>query len=180
MADIQMPDIETRTAILQAKAEQSGIAVPDEVLAFIAHQVRNNIRELEGVLTKVIAYAEITGSPLDMRVVQTALSDMIRRPEKVTVERVIDVVGAHYNISVEVLCGAGRSRKVAFPRQICMYLARTETDTSFPQIGEKLGSRDHSTIVYGHDKIAGLVETDPELRREILAIKNELYGADFT
>ena len=176
MADIQLPDVETRMAILQAKAEMSGVRVPAEVLSFIAQQVRNNIRELEGVLNKVVAYAQITGKAIDMGVVHTALADILRTPDKMTVELVITAVAAHYGVTQEALCGAGRSRKIAFPRQMCMYLARTETTASFPQIGQSLGSRDHSTIFYGYEKIANLVETDSEIRRDALAIKNVLYG----
>jgi chromosomal replication initiator protein len=177
MADIQLPDIEMRMAILRSKAETTNIDVPDTVLNIIAHHVRNNIRELEGALNKVIAYAQLTNNPIDMDLANMALADLMHMPEKVTVERVIEKVAAYYRLSVEALCSASRSRAVAYPRQIAMYLARSETDASFPQIGGQLGNRDHTTIMHGFEKINNLLETDATLRREILEIKAALYQA---
>lgn len=175
MADIQLPDEETRKAILQAKAETMNVHVPDYAIDLIAHHVHQNIRELEGALNKVMAYAQLSGSAIDEELINMALADLIRRPQKVTVEQVIEVVCNHYNITSEALAGSSRARVVAFPRQIAMYLARTETDASLPQIGAKLGNRDHTTIMYGHEKIASLIEKDPTARREMLQIKASLY-----
>lgn len=175
MADIQLPDLETRKAILQSKAEEHGIAVPDHVIDLIAHHVRNNIRELEGALNKIIAYAQLSGDAIDMNLVNMALADLIRKPEKLTVDQVIDAVCAYFNVSPDALSSTSRSRTIAFPRQIAMYLARTETDSSLPQIGTFLGDRDHTTILYGYEKIAALIETDGTVRRNILEIKASLY-----
>jgi chromosomal replication initiator protein len=175
MADIQLPDIEMRMAILRNKAEATSIEVPDNVLNIIAHHVRSNIRELEGALNKVVAYAQLTGSRIDIDLANAALTDLMRLPEKVTIERIIERVCSHYRISIEALCSQSRSRTVSYPRQVAMYLARTETDTSFPQIGLYLGNRDHTTILHGYEKIRGLLETDPGLRRDILEIKAGLY-----
>ncbi|MEW5986013.1 MAG: chromosomal replication initiator protein DnaA [Chloroflexota bacterium] len=176
MADIQMPDVETRMAILQAKAEESSVPVPRSVIEIIAHTVRNNIRELEGALNKVIAYSRLTGQAIDAELLNVALADLIRRPEKVHVEQVVTAVCSHYQVTRDDLCSSSRNRAVAFPRQIAMYLARTETDASFPQIGLTLGSRDHTTILHGYEKIAGLLETDAAVRREVLQIKASLYS----
>jgi chromosomal replication initiator protein len=178
MADIQLPDVETRLAILRAKAESSGVEVPDSVLNTIAHYVRKNIRELEGALNKVIAYAQLTGGEIDEQLASMALSDLMHRPEKVTIERVVDMVSGYYHVTVEAILGSGRSRTVAFPRQMIMYLARTETGLSYPQIGEHLGKRDHTTILYGYEKIAELMETDDRVRREALEIKALLYDSE--
>ena len=178
MADIQIPDVETRKAILQSKAEENGVEVPDHVVDMIAHHVRNNIRELEGALNKLIAYAQLSGGSIDSELVNMALADLVRRPEKVTIEQVIKVVCTHYNVTREALLSSSRSRTIAFPRQIVMYLARTETEASLPQIGTRLGNRDHTTVLYGYDKIAGLLETDPIVRRDILEIKAALYESD--
>jgi chromosomal replication initiator protein len=178
MADIQLPDVETRLAILRAKAESSGLHVPDSVLNTIAHYVRKNIRELEGALNKVLAYAQLTGGAIDEQLASMALSDLMHRPEKVTIERVVDAVAGYYHITVEAILGSGRSRTVAFPRQMIMYLARTETGLSYPQIGDHLGKRDHTTVLYGHDKIAELLETDDRVRREALEIKATLYDSE--
>jgi chromosomal replication initiator protein len=175
MADIQLPDIETRMAILRSKAETTNIDIPDSVLDTIAHHVRKNIRELEGALNKVIAYAELTGGPIDNQLTSMALSELIRKPEKVTIDRVINTVASYYQVTVEGLRSNSRSRTVAFPRQMAMYLARTETGMSYPQIGIKLGNRDHTTILYGYEKISGLVESDTNVRRDVLEIKATLY-----
>jgi chromosomal replication initiator protein len=176
MADIQLPDTETRKAILQAKAEDHGVDVPDHVIDLIAHHVRNNIRELEGALNKVIAYAQLSGTgTVDSDLVNMALADLVRRPEKVTLSQVIAAVCAYYNVTPEALCSTSRSRTIAFPRQMIMYLARTETDISLPQIGAGLGDRDHTTILYGYEKIASLLETDATVRRDMLEIKAALY-----
>ena len=177
MADIQLPDVETRKAILQAKAEDSGIYVPDLILDLIAQRVRNNIRELEGSLNKVMAYARLTNQPVDMDMLNMALSDLISRPDKVTLDQVIEAVCSYYQVNTEALFSSSRSRTIAYPRQIVMYLARTETDASLPQSGTKLGNRDHSTILYGYEKIAKKVETDADIRRDTLQIKAALYEA---
>ncbi len=175
MADIQMPDEETRKAILQTKAESMNWRVPEYVFDLIAHHVRHSIRELEGALNKVMAYAHLSGNQIDEELINMALADLIRQPKKVTVDRVIEAVCSHYNVTDEALAGSSRARVVAFPRQIAMYLARTETDASLPQIGAKLGNRDHTTVMYGHDKISTLVEKDPSARREMMQIKASLY-----
>jgi chromosomal replication initiator protein len=175
MADIQLPDIETRTAILRARAESSGIDVPDEVLDTIAQHVRRSIRELEGALNKVIAYAQLTGSTIDSNLVNMALSELLYHPEEITPEHVIDTVAGYYRVTVDSLRSASRSRTIAFPRQMAMYLVRTETELSYPQIGDRLGNRDHTTILYGYEKISGLRETDANIRRDILQIKAALY-----
>jgi chromosomal replication initiator protein len=175
IADIQMPDIETRTAILQTKAELAGVFVPQHVLELISHHARHNVRELEGALNKVIAYAQLSNKPIDAQLVSVALADLMQRPNRVTVDQIITAVCTHYNITRDALVGSGRSRVIAFPRQIAMYLARSETDTSLPQIGAALGDRDHSTILYGCDKIADQLESDNALRRDIMALKTSLY-----
>lgn len=175
MADIQIPDIETRQAILQTKAEESGLHVPRDVIEFIAQHVRNNIRELEGALNKIIAYAQLSGGDIDDDIINMALADLGRQPERMTIEQIIKAVCDHYQVTTEQLSSRSRSRAIAFPRQMAMYLARTETDASLPQIGEKLGGRDHTTILYGYEKIASLAETDTEVRRSVMAIKSALY-----
>lgn len=177
MADIQLPDIETRMAILKAKAESSGVPVPDEVLDTIAQHVRRSIRELEGALNKVIAYAQLTGSTIDSQMVNMALSELLYHPEDITPDHVISTVANYYRVTVESLKSNSRSRTVAFPRQMAMYLVRTETDLSYPQIGERLGNRDHTTVLYGYEKISDLRETDANVRRDILQIKASLYDS---
>ena len=175
MTDIQLPDAEMRAAILHAKAEESGARVPEGVIEVIAHHFRNNIRELEGALNKVIAFSKLTNQPIDMRLVNMALADQVHRPTKLTVPQIMNAVVDYYRLSEEKLCSRSRSRVVSFPRQIAMYLARTETDASFPQIGQHLGDRDHTTIIHGYEKISGLMETDEKVRRDVMQIKAALY-----
>ena len=177
MTDIQLPDAEMRAAILQAKAEESGVAVPQGVIEVIAHHFRSNIRELEGALNKVIAYSALTGQPIDMKLVNMALADQVHEPIRLTVPQVMEAVGDYYRLSMERLCSRNRSRVVSFPRQVAMYLARTETDASFPQIGQHLGNRDHTTVLHGYEKISGLIETDEKVRRAVLQIKAALYDS---
>ncbi len=177
MADIQMPDIEMRKAILQTKAEECGVYVPDAVMDFIAQHVRNNIRELEGAFNKVMAYAQLSGSMVDMELVNMAMADLIRRPDKLTFDLVLTAVCRYFGVTAEEMAGASRKRTVAYPRQMAMYLARTETDASLPLIGEKLGNRDHTTILYGYEKIAAMIEVDPTVRRDCMDIKAAMYEA---
>lgn len=175
MADIQFPDVETRMAILRAKAEVLRVPIPDGVIEMVAHQIRHNIRELEGALNKVVAYSQLTGNPIDSQLVNMALSDLMSKPEKVTIDRVIEAVSLHYRVTLDALRSTSRSRTIAFPRQMAMYLARTETDSSLPLIGSFLGDRDHTTVLHGYEKIAELVETDASVRQDMIAIKAMLY-----
>ncbi len=175
MTDIQLPDAEMRSAILHAKADECGVHVPQSVIELIAHHFRNNIRELEGALNKVIATSNLTGEPINMKLVNIALADQVNKPAKLTVPQVMQAVMDYYRIPMDRLCSKNRSRVVSHPRQIAMYLARTETDASFPQIGQHLGDRDHTTILHGYEKIAGLIETDEKVRRDVLQIKAALY-----
>ncbi len=175
MADIQLPDIETRMAILKSRAESSGVDVPQFVLDTIANRVRKNIRELEGALNKVIAYAQLTGGVIDEQLANMALSDLTHKREKITVEEVLHTVSVYYRVTLDSLLSNSRTRTIAFPRQMAMYLSRTETDSSYPQIGEKLGKRDHTTVLYGFEKISDLLETDDNIRRDIIELKAALY-----
>lgn len=175
MADIQNPDVEMRKAILQSKAEEKHITVPDFVLDKIASSVRNNIRELEGAFNKVAAYALLNGGQVNDTLVNMALGDLLHERSKLEVEQIITAVCKHYNILESDLIGSSRKRKFAFPRQMAMYLSRTETEASLPEIGENLGNRDHTTILYGYEKIAALLDTDPDVRRDSLTIKSSLY-----
>ena len=177
MADIQLPDLETRKAILGSKADDLGVYVPDEVIELIAHRVRKNIRELEGSLNKVMAYSQLTGQPVGVELVNMALSDLVNTPDKVTIDQVLTAVAGYYKVTEDALVSASRTRTIAYPRQVAMYLARTETDASLPQIGARLGNRDHTTVLYGYEKIARQVERDDSIRRDTLEIKAVLYDS---
>ncbi len=175
MADIQAPDIEMRKAILQSKAEEQNYRVPDYVFDIIAHHVRDSIRELEGALNKVIAFSQFSDTPITEELVDMALADLLRRSDRPSLERVIEVVCYYYGVTLADLASASRKRSIAYPRQIAMYMARSETDASLPQVGTYLGGRDHTTIMYGCEKIAREVEINSATRREVLEIKARLY-----
>jgi chromosomal replication initiator protein len=178
-ADIQPADFETRLAILRTKAERAGRAVPSGILENIARRIKSNIRELEGALTKVLAYSDLQGEPLTDALVENALADMMARERAISAERIIEVVAAQYDLEEERLLSKDRSRDVAFPRQIAMYLIREETSESLPRIGAALGGRDHTTVMYGCEKIGDQLETDDHLRREIMDIRQRLYQSNF-
>ncbi|MGI6206833.1 MAG: chromosomal replication initiator protein DnaA [Anaerolineae bacterium] len=173
--DIQPPDLETRTAILRSKAEYQPIAVPDEVLDLIAHKVQSNIRELEGVLNKVVAHATLTRTPLTLAIAEQVLGDMYGQQVSVDIPEIVEAVCRHFRVTTQALYGRSRRADIALPRQIAMYLARTETNASLPQIGEALGGRDHTTVLYACDKISDLAESDPDIRRDLMAIREMLY-----
>ncbi len=176
IADIQPPDLETRLAILRYKAERHQREVPHEVMEFIATRVQSNIRELEGALNRVLAYADLSGAPPSLKLAETALVDLLPQKKDVDPQRILDIICATYNISCERLLSTERSRLVAMPRQIAMYLLRQEANLSLPQIGELLGGRDHSTVLYAIRKIGDKLERDDRLRREIVHLRQEIYG----
>lgn len=174
ITDIQAPDLEMRIAILRTKADALNAAVPMDVIDFIAHKVQSNIRELEGALTRVLGYAQLMKSSMTVDLANTVLQDILRH-KPVTVDQVLEVVANFYNVEIDDLTGRSRNKEVVLPRQVAMFLLREETDASLPQIGEVLGGRDHTTVMYAHDKITEQIETDDNRRREILTIKERLY-----
>jgi chromosomal replication initiator protein len=176
IVDIQPPDLETRIAVLRSKAERTGRQVPSEILDSIARQIQSNIRELEGALTRVLAYSELIGQPLSMQLVNVALADLLPKRNKLDSTQVLYAVAAAFGIDAKELLGKDRSREIALPRQVAMYLMREEANFSLPQIGEALGGRDHTTVMYGCDKIADLIERDDRLRRQLIQIREQLYG----
>ena len=175
-ADIQPPDLETKVAILRAKAEREGRQVAQEHLELIARRAQRNIRELEGALTRALAYADLTGAVLNEETIEAALSDVAPRSAAMTPNRIISAVAQQYQVPEEDLLGPRRTRQIALPRQVAMYLIREETETSLPKIGQALGGRDHTTVMYGHDRISDLIERDDGLRRQVHAIRDLLYG----
>jgi chromosomal replication initiator protein len=174
-ADIQAPGFETRLAILRSKAERAGRSVAPTLLDCIARRVQSNIRELEGALTRVLAFSDLSGVPLSPELVETALTDLLPSGGGLTIEHIITAVAKHFGIDEDRLLSRERSRDVALPRQVAMYLIREETSASLPMIGEALGGRDHTTVMYGCEKIADRLETDDSLRRRVLAVRERLY-----
>jgi chromosomal replication initiator protein len=176
MADIQHPDDEMRLAILHAKVRQAGLEVPEAVLQYVAQLPTGNVRELEGALNKVVAFAQVTGSTVDVQQARSILAHLAPQRNQVTVADVIAAVARHYGLTISALCGSSRTRTISMPRQICMYLARTETSASLPQIGAALGNRDHTTVLYGYGKIAGAVTKNADLRDTTSTIRSILHA----
>ncbi len=175
IADIQPPDYETRTAILHAKAESQGLSIPPDVLALIAEKFQNNIRELEGALNRIVAHARLMNVPFSVEAATTALQDILSRGDSITSDQVLRQVADYYTVTVEVLTSRSRSKKVALARQVAMYLLREQLHCSYPQIGQLLGGRDHTTVIYGCDKIATAIEEDDQLRRDVVTVRERLY-----
>jgi chromosomal replication initiator protein len=174
-ADIQLPDFETRLAILRIKAERLGRSIPPEIMDIIAHRVQSNIRELEGALNRIVAFADLSGMALTPQLADAALADLLPQRGDVKPDAVVDVVARTFNLSVDRLLSSERTRDVALPRQIAMYLMR-ETNISLPQIGLALGGRDHTTVMYACEKVADLLERDDRVRRQVVQIRQQLYA----
>ncbi len=175
-ADIQPPDLETRLAILRSKAERTGRQISDEILEGIARRVQSNIRELEGALNRILAFADLSGTALTPNLVEVALADLLPQHSDIEPTKIIELVAKEWQTTVEALLGRDRSHKIAQPRQVAMYLLRKETDASLPQIGEVLGGRDHTTVMYAIEKITNEIETKTDLRKRVVNIKQQLYG----
>ncbi len=177
VTDIQPPDLETRIAILKKKIEQNKIDVPDDVVFFIGNKVKLNIRELEGALIRVVAYSSLTNEKITLERARSVLKDMLLEEKKISVDAIQKKVAAHFDIRPLDLKAKKRNRAVVYPRQIAMYLVRTFTDFSLPEIGEYFGGRDHTTILYAYTKIQGDLKKDPKLKdlldRLIIEIKSD-------
>lgn len=172
--DITPPDLETRIAILRKKADAERLEIPNDTLSYIAGQIDSNIRELEGALVRVQAYATIQNKEITTSLAADALKTMVKEANKeVSISKIQEYVAKFYNITVNELKGKRRVREIVMPRQIAMYLARELTETSFPKIGDEFGGKDHTTVLHAHDKIRTLIESDAELKREISEIKEE-------
>ncbi|MGH2921873.1 MAG: chromosomal replication initiator protein DnaA [Gaiellaceae bacterium] len=163
ITDIQPPDLETRIAILRKKVKTDGIHVPDtQVLTFIAGRVSTNIRELEGALTRVVAFSSLTGRPMTVELAQDVLKDVFPQGEapEVSIERIQTAVSDRFGLSMDELCGDRRSQNIVYPRQVAMYLSRELTDASLPKIGREFGGRDHTTVIHATSKIARMIRED--------------------
>jgi chromosomal replication initiator protein len=171
IVDIQPPDLETRLAILRSKAERAGRSVSDEILESIARRVQSNIRELEGALNRIMAFADLSGSSLTPSLVEVALADLLPQKRNISSSKILEAVADAEGVSVEDLIGQNRSAKIAIPRQLAMYILRQYNEISLPQIGDLLGGRDHTTVMYATKK----VDEDEKLRNRAKKIWDNLY-----
>jgi chromosomal replication initiator protein len=178
IADLTAPDLETRIAILRAKAEEGAVPIGSDVIEFIARKVVSNIRELEGALNRIVAYASMGAMPIGIELAQAVLSNVLYNPKKrqVTPERIARAVSDYYSVPMDALQGQKRDKAIVMPRQIAMFLMREETDVSLLRIGAELGGRDHSTVLHACDKINREVAINDELRREIAAVRELIYA----
>lgn len=178
ITDIQAPDFETRIAILRKKAQMENIEVSNEVTNYIAKNIKSNIRELEGALTRVIAYSSLTNRTISFDLAVEALKDIITttKNEEITVNRIKEKVASVFNIKMEDFNSKKRTRSIASPRQIAMYLSRELTDLSLPKIGEEFGGRDHTTVIHAHDKIVKDIQVNEEIKSKIEKIILDLKG----
>jgi chromosomal replication initiator protein len=172
ITEIDPPDLETRLAILRSKSMSENQDVPDDVLEFIASHVKDNIRELEGALTRICAYAKLNNQPISLAQAEDVLSDLVRagEPRRISPQMILDTTAAAYGFSVEALIGPSRTRPLVTARQVAMYLTRDLTDYSYPAIGRVFGKRDHTTVIHAVDKIAGQMQE----RRQIYDQVTEL------
>ena len=175
-ADIQPPDFETRVAILRSKSERMGRIIPNEIVETIARRVQSNIRELEGSLTRVLAFSDLSNLPLNAKLVDVALADLLPKPNTIEPSEVMSQVAGAFGVTVQNLIGPDRRQEVVLPRQIAMYLLREEANFSLPKIGEAMGGRDHTTVMYACQKVTDMLERDDKLRRQVIKIREQIYG----
>jgi len=172
-ADIQLPDLETRLAILRSKSERLGQSVPAEIMDLIAHRVQSNIRELEGYLRRVVAFASLKGEIIDLDLAKDALKDLLDSSARlVTVEKIQKLICHKYKLKLTQLKSKNNSPVVAFPRQVAMYLSKEMTPSSLPEIGKKFGGKHHTTVLHSIRKIEKMREENPDFDKEI----NSLIG----
>ena len=178
IADIQAPDLETRIAILRKKANIENIEVPDEIMEYIASKIHSNIRELEGALIRVVAYSSLTNKDITLELAEEALKDIIssNKPKEITVDLIKEEVSQSFSIKMDDFISKKRTRAIAFPRQIAMYLTRELTDLSLPKIGDEFGGRDHTTVIHACDKINTDISKDKDLEEKINYVIDRLKG----
>jgi len=169
IADIQPPEIETKIAIIEKKIQENNIELSNNVVHYIASHVESNIRELEGFLVRIGAYSSLTGREIDLDLVKEVLSSLVKHNKKgeVTIEDIIKVIAGKLNIKISDIKAHNKNKNIVFARQIAMYLARKLTNHSFPDIGQKIGGRDHSTVIYANNKILNSIKVDPKLKNLI-------------
>jgi chromosomal replication initiator protein len=181
ITDIQEPDLETRIAILRKKAESENILVPNEVTAFIANHAKANIRELEGAMLRVIAFSSLTGQEISLELVKEVLKDTLPNEERrISVDAIQRVVAERYNCKYSDMKSKKRTKQIAFPRQIAMFLSRELTSHSLSEIGAAFGGKDHTTIIHAYEKIEDLLTSDITLLSEVNSLKKRLTEGDYS
>lgn len=177
VADIQPPDLETKLAILDRKAEQEGVNVPEEVRIFIATHTRSNVRELRGALTRLIAYSSVTGAPITLQLAHQALRNLLPAYDRrISIEAIMRAVAMRFNLQVSDLKQRSNMHRITWPRQIAMYLSKELTPASLPEIGRAFGGKHHTTVLHAIQKIEHLRQKDPDLNRLLHSLSDSLHG----
>jgi chromosomal replication initiator protein len=177
VADIHATTYELRLGILHSKAEQMGVIIPQKVMEFLAHKITSNVRELEGALNRVVAHSQLVGRAITLETTQEVLQDLLRASDRrITIEEIQKKVAEHFTIKLAEMSSARRSRQVARPRQIAMYLAKQLTSRSLPEIGRKFGGRDHTTVMHAVKKVEELKETDQNFAEDVELLRRMLQG----
>jgi chromosomal replication initiator protein len=176
IADIQPPDFETRIAILKKKADVENLNISNDVMVYIASKIKSNIRELEGALIRIVAYSSLTNKEIGVDLATEALKDIIsnKQTRHITIDLIQDIVSSYFNLRIEDFKSQRRTRNVAYPRQIAMYLCRKLTDMSLPKIGEEFGGRDHTTVIHAYEKISEGLKTDEALQNIVNDISKKI------
>jgi chromosomal replication initiator protein len=176
IADIQAPDLETKAASLRKKAQAEGVQIPDEVSLFIASNAKSNVRELEGYLVRIVAYASLTNQSITLDLAREVLKELVNGDRAITIPRILDVVADYYRLKEKELLSKSRHKSIVLPRQVAMYLCRTQTNASLPDIGAELGGKDHSTVIHACTKIRELMARDEKFRKQLHDLTNRLTG----
>ncbi|WP_408955300.1 chromosomal replication initiator protein DnaA [Natroniella sp. ANB-PHB2] len=180
ITDIQKPDLETKIAILKKKATLEDLEIPNNVIVYIANKIKSNIRELEGALIRVVAYSSLINADITINLAEEALKDIVnspsatKKPKEITTNLIKEIVAQHYGIRIEDMKSKKRTRAIAFPRQIAMYISRRLTELSLPQIGNRFGGRDHSTVLHAYNKIKTKIEEEPNFESTINKLTNQI------
>ncbi len=174
--DVTPPDLETRIAILRNKANAEHLVIPDDTLSYIAGQIDSNVRELEGALVRVQAYATMAHEDITTSMAAEALKSLklSGKDSELSIAKIQDIVAKYYQVSVSDLKGKKRVKQIVMPRQIAMYLAREMTDNSLPKIGQEFGGKDHTTVIHAHEKIEQAITDDSTLKDQVIELKNRL------
>jgi chromosomal replication initiator protein len=175
--DIQMPDFETRCAIVETKAGLSGVNLEHDTVEYLAKNIKTNVRELEGALNQLLAYAEMRGVAPDVTTAEGLLGNVRQsRPQHVTPKQIIDKTARHFQIDAKEICSSRRDKYIVVPRQIAMYLLRSELHMSFPRIAQELGRKDHTTAIHSVEKIEKSIKLDFMIREQVAEIREKLYA----
>ena len=177
MIDISQPSLEERMAILRVKMQQKGYLISDEIIDFIAKNIKENIRELEGALNSVIGQSKIRGRVLDLKDVEDILKRKIKPTKIITIDHLIKAIALYYNIEEKSLSEKTRRQEIVKPRQIAMYLLRNDLNTSYPYIGRRLGQKDHTTAIHAYKKITNEIKINKNLEQEIINIREMIFKA---